>query len=124
MRFRLVLWSLFTACVPAAAAIWFASAPAAAADAEPKPPAEPPAAATRPAAVFTYHVLYRQSLKFNRQTLPEAYKAVGKHDPDWDRDAIEYLDLLALQATGRDLPPFYRPPEDKAARERIAKLGE
>lgn len=40
-------------------------------------------------------------LEWNRETLAEAYKRIGKRDPAWDKDAIAALDAFALVLTSQ-----------------------
>ncbi len=89
--------------------------------------AEPPGATTspaaRPAAAVTQHEIYRQLLAFHRETRIGAYKELGRRNPKWDADVLEYLELIARQATDSDVPDFYRPAEP-ASEQRIQELGE
>ena len=51
------------------------------------------------AAPSTHHDFVKSVLLFNRRTLGEAYKQIGKHDPKWDDDASKFLDGMALRFT-------------------------
>src|SRR5215207_2487564 len=65
--------------------------------------------ATRPAKPVTNHDVHRRLLDLHRQARVGAYQEMGKRNPKWDADAIEYLELIARQAAASDVPEFYRP---------------
>ena len=48
----------------------------------------------------------RDRLAWNRRTLAEAYKAVGKKDPRWNKPALEALDLAARMFAQQGDPPI------------------
>lgn len=48
---------------------------------------------------FTNHDFLKATLEYNRRTMVEAYKQVGKRDPKWDADAIAVLEGIAWRFT-------------------------
>ena len=73
--------------------------------------AAPATAPARKPAVVTFHDVRQGRLAFNRRTLSGAYKAVGRHDPAWDEQAVAFLDKMADYFTAGTVPEFYRPTE-------------
>jgi tetratricopeptide (TPR) repeat protein len=49
-----------------------------------------------PADAYTENDRYRDRLEFNRKTLGEVYKQVGRRDPKWDEPALAFLNEVAI----------------------------
>ena len=83
------------------------------------PNAEAAAPASKPAA-STFHEVYKRYLAFNRRTLSESYKAVGKHDSAWDDKAVVFLDRMAGYFAAQMVPEVYRPAEPYSHKQGLA----
>ena len=71
---------------------------------------------------------HRETLEFNRKTLVDAYKEVGKKDPAWDEAAIKLLNACAVGFSSWSFDPLHRgePPKLNDLIEQaknVAKLG-
>src|SRR6266545_4585528 len=60
---------------------------------------------------YTEHHYRKSLLEFNRRTLSEAYKQVGKRDPKWVQDAIKFLDGIALRFSNARVAWQYELPD-------------
>ena len=49
--------------------------------------------------VYTNRKFLEATLEFNQRTLAGAYKTAGHRDPKWDKQALEFLDGMALRMT-------------------------
>ncbi len=75
---------------------------------------------------FTHHDYLKARLEFNRRTMSEPYKQVGKHDPKWDADADAFLDRMALRLSlGQSGDYIYTlPGAETVTTEQMLALGE
>ena len=71
---------------------------------------------------YTQHTYMRETLEFNKQTMAEAYKKVGKRDPRWDDAALAFLDALARNFTYGQSGSIYKP-KDYPSTEACAALA-
>lgn len=60
---------------------------------------------------YTAHTYATEAIEFNRRTLGEAYKEVGKRDPKWDDAALALLEAASLNFPYRTLGQLYQPKE-------------
>ena len=82
-----------------------------------------PALAAEPRRTLTQHDFVQQSVEFNRKTLVDAYRDVGKRDPRWDDAAIKFLDALAVTWGNQPHHRMYVQ-QNVATSEQLVQLGE
>jgi hypothetical protein len=71
---------------------------------------------------YTARQYLQDELEFNRRTLAGIYKQVGHRDPKWDKQAIEFLDAMALRFVSTSYNYITRLDEPRPITE-LEKLG-